>query len=56
MKRDIFNRQEFRKYALYGAGELVLIVIGILIALQIDNWNSDTRLSRRSEFCSSMPT
>ena len=41
MKRDIFNRQEFRKYALYGAGELVLIVIGILIALQIDNWNSD---------------
>ena len=43
MKRDILDRQEFRKYSLYGVGELVLIVIGILIALQIDNWNSDKK-------------
>lgn len=43
MKRDFFDRQEFRKYSLYGVGELVLIVIGILIALQIDNWNSDKK-------------
>lgn len=28
----------FGKYLLYAAGEIVLIVFGILIALQIDNW------------------
>ena len=43
MKRDVLDRREFRKYSLYGAGELVLIIIGILIALQIDNWNSDKK-------------
>jgi len=29
----------FRKYLLYGLGEIVLVVIGILIALQVSNWN-----------------
>ena len=28
-----------RKYFKYAIGEIVLVVIGILIALQIDNWN-----------------
>jgi hypothetical protein len=27
------------KYMLYAAGEISLVVIGILIALQVDNWN-----------------
>jgi hypothetical protein len=29
-----------RKYLLYAIGEIVLVVIGILIALQINNWNA----------------
>ncbi|MFD1314788.1 DUF6090 family protein [Namhaeicola litoreus] len=29
------------KYARYAIGEIVLVVIGILIALSINNWNSD---------------
>ena len=28
----------FKKYMAYAAGEIVLVVIGILIALQISNW------------------
>jgi len=28
-----------RKYLLYAIGEIALVVIGILIALQINNWN-----------------
>lgn len=28
-----------KSYALYGIGEIALVVIGILIALQINNWN-----------------
>ena len=32
------------KYARYAIGEIVLVVIGILIALQINNWNGDQKL------------
>lgn len=34
-----------RKYLAYAAGEIVLVVIGILIALQINNWNEARKLS-----------
>lgn len=37
-----------RKYILYAIGEIALVVIGILIALQINNWNQD-RLDRQKE-------
>jgi len=32
-----------RKYLLYAIGEIALVVIGILIALQINNWNTDKK-------------
>jgi hypothetical protein len=31
------------KYLLYAIGEIVLVVIGILIALQINNWNEERK-------------
>jgi hypothetical protein len=31
------------KYLLYAIGEIILVVIGILIALQINNWNEDRK-------------
>ena len=31
------------KYARYAVGEIVLVVIGILIALQINNWNEERK-------------
>ena len=34
----------FSKYLLYAAGEILLVVIGILIALQINNWNEERKL------------
>ncbi|MFH4967283.1 DUF6090 family protein [Gaetbulibacter sp. M240] len=36
---------KFSKYLLYAIGEIVLVVIGILIALQINNWNEDRKNS-----------
>jgi len=33
-----------RKYLLYAIGEIALVVIGILIALQINNWNQERQL------------
>jgi len=36
------------KYMRYAIGEILLVVIGILIALQINNWNT-SRLERIEE-------
>ena len=43
--RSIIRNTNYFKYAL---GEIVLVVIGILIALQVNNWN-ETRKNRREE-------
>ncbi len=32
---------KFSKYLLYAIGEIALVVIGILIALQINTWNEE---------------
>ena len=34
------------KYARYAIGEIVLVVIGILIALQVNNWNEERKLNK----------
>ena len=34
---------KFLQYSRYAIGEIVLVVIGILIALQINNWNEDQK-------------
>ena len=38
---------EFKKYFLYGIGEILLVVAGIVIALQIDTWSEDKRTQQR---------
>jgi hypothetical protein len=43
------------KYLLYAFGEIVLVVIGILIALQINNWNESRKASiREANFLSDL--
>ncbi len=37
---DLMDKNKTGKYLKYAFGEIVLVVIGILIALQINNWNS----------------
>ena len=37
------NNNQFLKYSRYAIGEIVLVVIGILIALQINNWNENQK-------------
>jgi len=34
---------KFSKYLIYAIGEIILVVIGILIALQINNWNNELK-------------
>ncbi|WP_179318593.1 DUF6090 family protein [Winogradskyella helgolandensis] len=37
------------KYFKYAIGEIVLVVIGILIALQINNWNENRKLKSKAD-------
>ena len=39
IRQSLISDNKFRKYLVYAIGEIVLVVIGILIALQINNWN-----------------
>jgi hypothetical protein len=41
IRSDLLTEKQTRKYLIYSSGELFLVVIGILIALQINNWNED---------------
>lgn len=40
---------KFSKYLFYAFGEIVLVVIGILIALSINNWNQQRILEEQSQ-------
>lgn len=48
IRKRLLSENKFSKYLLYAIGEIILVVIGILIALQINNWNED-RLSSQFE-------
>tara|TARA_R110001632_G_scaffold232735_1_gene374411 strand:- start:3131 stop:3877 length:747 start_codon:yes stop_codon:yes gene_type:complete len=38
------------KYLKYAIGEIILVVIGILIALQINNWNEEKKASNKESY------
>jgi Family of unknown function (DUF6090) len=39
IRQKLLSENKFSKYLIYAIGEIVLVVIGIFIALQINNWN-----------------
>ena len=41
IRQNLIMENKTSKYLKYAIGEIVLVVIGILIALQINNWNQD---------------
>jgi len=49
IRENLLMENKTSKYFKYAIGEIVLVVIGILIALQINNWNQN-RLSEHLEF------
>ncbi|MCJ7466568.1 MAG: DUF6090 family protein [Maribacter sp.] len=44
IRQRLVTENKFSKYLLYATGEIVLVVIGILIALTINNWNEKRKL------------
>lgn len=48
IRQRLLAENRISKYLLYAIGEIILVVVGILIALQINNWN-EQRIERRVE-------
>lgn len=55
IRQSLLSENKFNKYLIYAIGEIILVVIGILIALQINNWkeqrnNSELENEMRANF------
>lgn len=40
IRLQLLDQRKIKKYLIYAIGEIILVVIGILIALKINNWNN----------------
>ncbi len=43
IRQQLLSRNKFSKYLLYALGEIILVVVGILIALQLNNLNENRK-------------
>ena len=48
IRQQLLSENKFSKYLIYAIGEIILVVIGILIALQINTWNNN-RIQKNKE-------
>lgn len=48
IRSQLLSEKRYSIYILYASGEILLVMVGILLALQIDNWN-DSRKDRIEE-------
>tara|TARA_R110002073_G_scaffold8207_3_gene45766 strand:+ start:49258 stop:50010 length:753 start_codon:yes stop_codon:yes gene_type:complete len=54
-RKRLLNEGKTSSYLKYAIGEIVLVMIGILLALQINNWNEDSKKSTlRIKYLSSL--
>ncbi len=44
IRRKLLTENKVSKYLIYAIGEIVLVVIGIFIALQLNNWNENRKI------------
>ena len=49
IRQNLLLENKTAKYFKYAIGEIVLVVIGILIALQINNWNEWDKESKKEQ-------
>ena len=47
IRQRLLSENKFSKYLIYAIGEIILVVIGILIALGINNWNENRKTDIR---------
>ena len=47
IRKQLMTENRVGKYILYAIGEIVLVMIGILLALQVNNWNGDRKVHQK---------
>ena len=47
IRQRLFSENKFTKYLIYAIGEILLVVVGILLALQVNNWNNERADGKR---------
>ena len=46
IRQSLLTNGAARKYLFYAAGEVLLVMIGILLALQVNNWNENRKAEK----------
>lgn len=49
IRLQLLTENKFNKYLIYAIGEIILVVIGILIALQINNYNENKKERKKEQ-------
>jgi hypothetical protein len=49
IRQNLLKKNKFTHYLIYAAGEIALVMIGILLALQVNNWNEKRKLKSTIE-------
>jgi len=44
IRQKLLTENKFSKYLFYAIGEIILVMVGILLALQVNNWNEEKKL------------
>lgn len=47
IRYELMEKNKIRNYISYALGEIILVVIGILIALNINNWNEERQIGKQ---------
>ena len=48
IRKSLIKQEAIKRYLLYAIGEILLVMIGISLAFQLDNWNED-RIEKNTE-------
>lgn len=49
IRQKLLSQNRVTRYLVYALGEILLVVIGILIALQVNNWNEQQKLQEKEK-------
>jgi len=49
IRKKLMDQNKVRTYLLYAFGEILLVVIGILIALQVNTWNENRKIANEEQ-------
>ncbi len=50
IRKTLMEQNRTRSYFIYAIGEIALVMIGILLALQVNNWNEGRKLQKQEQY------